>query len=555
MLTYNNGADQSLVTAASKSLRVTKSYAGSWQGFMWNDAIVPTFGWRYDEVSSKSVTAPLIGGALSRGAYNLSPNVYTLPDAFPLNQVFKDHSTSGGVVVHVNDLLGKNDFLPFNLGLSYNKSNNFQVTDVRHDIYGNPIANPTGSTKEYGVTLSTKDGKYSLRVTKYDTASTGVTVSGFDNSGIYGTIRDALNWRNIKTYYMSGYTWSTGGQTNLAHFSGVRYEWDPSYVDANGRSVASGNPTNTNIPAGSTLETQAQADAHRDASIAALNSLQTFLASKGYFTAWNYGVGPTTQTALQTPGQYLANPTPPDPASVYDYRTAPLLQGFGVTSDVQSKGYEFELTANPTPNWRIAFNAAQTTAVRSNVGGAALDGLVSEMDTIMAGPGGDLIEFNSEYSAANLLRTEWNNWRGKYTLLKLTENTAASELRKWRYNVITNYSFAHGFLKGAGVGAGYRWQDKVVIGYPVIPNATNPTLASFDLTKPYYGPAEDALDLWVSYEHKVTNKINWKIQLNVYNVGQKDRLIPISVEPDGHTWASARVAPVQEWQMTNTFSF
>jgi len=40
-----------------KSYRVTKSMAGSWQGFLWNDAIVPTFGWRYDEVASKSITA------------------------------------------------------------------------------------------------------------------------------------------------------------------------------------------------------------------------------------------------------------------------------------------------------------------------------------------------------------------------------------------------------------------------------------------------------------------------------------------------------------------
>jgi hypothetical protein len=34
-----------------------------------------------------------------------------------------------------------------------------------------------------------------------------------------------------------------------------------------------------------------------------------------------------------------------------------------------------------------------------------------------------------------------------------------------------------------------------------------------------------------------------------------DELIPISVQPDGQTWASVRVAPVQEWFVTNTFSF
>jgi len=98
-------------------------------------------------------------------------------------------------------------------------------------------------------------------------------------------------------------------------------------------------------------------------------------------------------------------------------------------------------------------------------------------------------------------------------------------------------------------------RDKVVIGYPVIPDAANPAIASFDLSKPYYGPAEDALDLWLSYERKLTDKLNWKIQFNVRNVLKKDGLIPISVEADGHTWASARIKPVQEWFLTNTFSF
>jgi hypothetical protein len=309
------------------------------------------------------------------------------------------------------------------------------------------------------------------------------------------------------------------------------------------------------IPAGATLETPAQALAQEDAAIGAINNMQTFLTNQGYFAAWNYGVGPTTASALETKSQYLANPIMPVPASVYDYRTAPLLQGFAVTDDTESKGYEFEFTANPTPNWRIAFNAAKTQAVISNVGGPALDGLVSYMDNLMAGPAGDLIRFNSDYSAANELRADWSAWRGQYTLLKLEQGTDAPELRGWSYNLITNYSFTHGLLKGAGVGGGYRWQDKVVIGYPVIANPTNPTLASFDLTKPYYGPALGYVDLWASYEHKVTKKIDWKIQLNVYNVGKRDGLIPISVEPDGQTWAAARIAPVQEWQLSNTFMF
>lgn len=551
LLRYDNGADLSLLTAASKSLRQTTSYAGSWQSFFWNDAVVGTLGWRYDEVKSKNATAQPQSGAAARGALNINPETYKLPDTFPLTQIFKDHSMAGGVVVHINKLFGERDPLPLNVSLSYNKSSNFQVTDLRRDIYGTSIGNPTGTTKDYGVRISTKDGKYSLRAVKYETSLSGASTP-LDNSGIYSTIRDALNWRNIKVYYMSGYAWSTAGQTNVTPYNGQRYLWDPVWVDnTSGRPVASG--TLATGPANSHLETTAQADARRDAAIKAINDMQIWLAAKGYFGAWNYGAGPTTQTALQTRGQYASNPIQPNTASVYDYRSAPLMSGFAVTADTQSEGYEFEFTANPLPNWRITFNAAKTTAVRTNVGGPVLDELVGYMDTLMAGPAGDLVRFNSDYSASNELRQAWLPWRGQYTLLKLQENTAASELRKWRYNIVSNYAFQAGRLKGVGIGGSYRWQDKVVIGYPVVPGTGG--LASFDLSKPYYGPSETAFDAWLSYERRLTKKINWKIQLNGRNIFGKEEVIPISVEPDGQTWASVRIAPNREWFVTNTFSF
>jgi len=172
----------------------------------------------------------------------------------------------------------------------------------------------------------------------------------------------------------------------------------------------------------------------------------------------------------------------------------------------------------------------------------------------MAGVAGDLPRFNSDYVPGNLLRKDWTDWRGQYTLLKLQAGAATSELRKWRYNLYTNYSFSEGALRGFAVGGAYRWQDKVVIGYPVIPGANG--LASFDLSQPYYGPSEHAFDLWASYEHGImNNKYGWKIQLNVANAFAKEEVIPISVQPDGHTWAAVRIAPGQVISLTNTFTF
>ena len=568
LLRYNDGENLGLLRNAAKSLRRTKSYAGSWQGFLWNDAIVPTFGWRYDEVRGQNVTAQSV--ANNRSMLNLSESgdAATRPYALPrgatgLNSnqsysTFKDHSTAGGVVVHLNRLLEK-DPLPINVSLSYNKSSNFQVTNTRRDIYGNLIGNPSGSTKDYGVQLSTKDGKYSFRAIKYETSLTNADTQ-LDISGLTGTIKNGLNWRNIMLYHMTGYAWSTVTTGN-----NIRFEWIPAYVNQYGRTVWSQDKVTAGQPPppGAVLQTEAQSIAQRDASIGAWNDIQKFLQDKGYFSAWNYGVGPTSPDKLTDRATYEANPGAyqPDPASVYDYRNAPNLQGFAVTADTMSKGYEFEFTANPLPNWRIAFNAAKTTAVRTNVGGALLDDLVNYMTekigtATVPGAAGDMIMFNAHFDdPTNVIWNNgtWKNFRSGYTLLKLQEGAATAELRKWRYNVVTNYTFDTSFLKGVGLGASYRWQDKIAIGYPVLEGAGG--LATFDLSNPYYGPKEDALDLWISYERKLTKKIRWKIQLNVYNVGKSEDLIPISVQPDGHTWASARIAPVQEWMLTNTFSF
>ncbi len=563
LLRSDRGANTDLLTAAQKVKRVTTSYAGSWQGYLWNDSIIPTFGWRYDAVETRNVAAR--PNPANRGMLNLSPNGVNSYGfsrgsddtniAGTTNQFYssyKDHSTSGGLVVHLNKLLGKRDILPINASLSYNASRNFQVTNARRDIYGKLIDNPTGETTDYGVLLSTKDGKYSFRAVKYKTVVENASISG-DVAGLVGNpIQQGLRFRNVFLYKLSNYPWETREQ------NGDRNTWAAAYVDnTTGRPVAAGNATTP--PANSTLQNATQAVAMRDASIRAWNTIQQDLQAKNYFSYWGYN--PPT-SGLTDRATYEATLVGINPAAQYAQSTSSVYlysypgggpPGMTMTAETESEGYEFELTANPTPNWRLSFNASETVAIRNNVGGPLLDEFVAYMDAAMAGPAGDMRQFSGGYSASNEVRTNWNNQRSNYVLLKLQQGAAAAELRKWRYNVTTNYSFRKGPIKGTGIGASYRWQDKVVIGYPTIAGAGG--LGSFDLSKPYYGPAEDGLDMWINYERKITKKINWKIQLNVRNVFDKEGLIPITVQPDGQTWAGMRIKPVQEWFVTNTFSF
>ena len=532
LLRYDNGANNSLLTRSLLSRRETKSFAGSWQGFLWRDAIIPTLGWRYDEVKGKATNALPVGN--NRNILNLQPDVYRLPAVYPANQIFKAHSTSGGVVTHLNRLLER-DRLPINVSLSYNKSDNFQVTDTRRDIYGSAIGNPTGKTKDYGVVLSTKDNKYSLRVIKYQTnvqnASSGISNPG----GIGQIIQQGLRFRNVFLYKLGAYDWGTREQPQS------RNTW--------GGSVAQGDAVNA---ANQTI-TSAQGRALEDSAIRTWNQIQSDLTAKGFFKAWGFTPQAVPLDLDRT--KYEANPAanaPADTSQVFAYSAGPP-PGFTVTADTESKGYEMEFTANPTKNWRISFNASQTTAIRRNVGGQLLDDYISYIDSKLTNPDGTLTpagnmpQFGN--TTLNIYANVFGPWRANYVQMKLQEGAAASELRKFRYTVVQNYSFLEGLLKGVGVGGSYRWQDKVVIGYPAIAGG------KFNLSRPYYGPSENAIDLWTGYEHKLSQKIGWKIQLNIRNAFAKEGLIPISIEPDGKTWASVRVKPNQEWFVTNTFSF
>ncbi|MFT3782817.1 MAG: TonB-dependent receptor plug domain-containing protein [Nibricoccus sp.] len=563
LITNEDGQNKTLLTSASLAERKLRSYAGSWQGFMWNEAIVPTLGWRFDEVKSLSVSARPV--STNRNILNTDGSVYRLPNFYAPGQVYKAHSTAGGLVVHLNQLVPK-DPLPFNISVSYNKSNSFEITNARRDFYGNAISNPNGDTKEYGVLLSTKDGKYSLRVQKYETRGRNV---GMDTSldGLANALTQGIKFRNVLLYRLSAYDWSGREQATNGH--GNRYNWYAGYVDNTTGKVVSDydetNPSATPQPSNTYLETATQAANRRDASIRAWNAIQQKMTDLGFFGAWQYS--PTTLSALTDRATLEATATGTDSsgkliyASQYTPATTSLANysriapsGLTLTSDTLSKGYEMEFTANPTASLRLSLNAAKTTAIRKNVGSAALDETVAYMDQQMAGAAGDMRQFNGAYVRGNELRFTYSQWRGQYALAKLQDGAEVPELRKWRFNAVANYSFRTGMLKGAFVGGGYRWQDKNIIGYPM--KATpGSDYGTYDLSKPYHGPSEDAIDLWVGYTRKVSRNVEWKIQLNVRNVGDKEGLIPITVQPDGVTPAAYRIKPVQEWAVTNTFTF
>lgn len=114
------------------------------------------------------------------------------------------------------------------------------------------------------------------------------------------------------------------------------------------------------------------------------------------------------------------------------------------------------------------------------------------------------------------------------------------------------------------VGVSYRWEDRSIIGYA--PTETEPELfdsagnlyraavAILDANKPYYAKSGDHVGLWISYSRKFLKKFECQVQLHMNNEGEKDHLIPVTVNPDG-SGAAYRIAEGTTWELRKTVKF
>ena len=506
------GNREALTTSAELRRQKVSSKAFVWQGHFWDEAIVGTWGVRQDISKSWGVTRNINSPSSdpTSGRLNLNPNSFRLPDAYDNRLKVTSHAWT--VVAHLNqmpflDELMRN--LPVNVSLFYNDSSNFEALSQRVNFLNEAIAPPSGKTIDQGIRVETKDGRWSLRVNKYETTVTNgssTALSGAYNIG--NEIALATMWARRFEHQLLGYTLANRPAGDpYAHPSAGSFRYGPG-------------------PG----QTQADADAIMHSHIASFNNWIKTVDPR-FFEAWGY-----------------------DP---FDLNTQPVSNtplGFAVTEDSVSEGYEIEIGAQPTPSWRVAINASQTEARRNNIGGAALTEFMNSYQDLMNnGPAGDLRIW---WGASNAQTAEvrWNSAIGsEWAQRKLQEGTAVPELREWRVNVISNYAFNEGRLKGFNVGGAVRYESEVAIGYRPIAGST-PTELNFDIANPYMGPAETNFDFWVGYQRRLTPKLNWRIQFNMRNAFTDEELIPITVQPDGSP-AAYRIAPSRAWEITNTFEF
>jgi iron complex outermembrane recepter protein len=206
--------------------------------------------------------------------------------------------------------------------------------------------------------------------------------------------------------------------------------------------------------------------------------------------------------------------------------------------DNTSQGWEGEVIANLTPAWRLMLNVSTNkTSLTSN--GLAVRNYVAAHQATWAAvaPTNDVIadqlQLLNEWIRVNLVDRDG----GK---LPLTPD--------WTANFRTNYGFRSGMLKGFDAGLGARTRVGTFLGYTTTDPATRREITAGSHT---------LVDANIGYGTRFEwrgKKRAVKVQLNVNNLFNNDRLIPQTANPAGQV-VNYRFQTPRQWILRTTFDY
>jgi len=500
------------------NLKIDDARSLAWQGYLWNDRILPTIGWRRDDLS---IAATSLTGLATYQEYQ---NGYAIPGLeYRLGSTFYlagNTKTSGVVVKPLKGWSGIENAansgsvladLARGLNFHVNKSDNFTPPGgVQYDFFDVPLGKPSGQGKDWGVGMSMFHNKLYLNLNWYEATDENAPSSAAGTP--IGRIEriDTSSFRSWATYVVR-----------------IRDGQDPTSSTFN---------NNTTTPL-----TQADQDA-----IAKIMGLP--------FTWPTYSVaGTQSDKANGMEASLVYNPVP----------------NWTMKLDVGKQQSTYSDVAKQITDWLAVRMPIWTSA-------QALD--MPASFNLSSGTPVSMQHFWTGYGFnADALQNNPNGWtsvQGFYNAAVLPtiftaiagQNTKVPNEREWQSNFITNYAFTHGWLRGVSVGGAFRWADKAIAGYY---GSTDPSTYAHpapgqtvmvlpDLNRPIYTPAEHHLDLWLAYTTELPavfgQHVRAKFQLNVRDVTENGGLLPILFNMDGSP-ASYRIKDPRTYYFTTTLYF
>jgi outer membrane receptor for ferric coprogen and ferric-rhodotorulic acid len=248
------------------------------------------------------------------------------------------------------------------------------------------------------------------------------------------------------------------------------------------------------------------------------------------------------------------------------------------SQQTKTRGFEIDITANLTRNWRLMFNMAapRTYTTSRNTESLAYYRANEETLRLIMEDAGAGFNGNTAYLAedpisanATMLSTAITDWNIlQNTLLNLPEGRQKTlRVPNIILNAFTDYTFSKGPLKGLRVGAGINYRGRQVIGY----RGGDTIVAPDDPTRAIDDPAAGANDtvgipgyglatLTLGYTWRVSNKVRVVFDLKVDNLFDYDKPVYTNTMPrpvNGDVTSPARVATPYDygWIMPRNITF
>ncbi len=506
--------DQLFTDGSNKSRETLTSAAFLYQGYLWDDAIVPSVGIRRDKVRQQGTNAP------KDSTTNIVSLNYSLDDP---GVVMYTTSISYGVAVHTaklfKNLLPKGDDITF---FYFHGSN--QTPRVRYSVNGNQLPNEEGQTDDFSIQYDGFDGRFTMRLTYFKTIDKYANVSGSPLGSQTWLIDSLPAW--TLTFAANGAAAATMSDDQLPNdMLSNSWAWGWARTDPD-KAIALGELLKTKFVE---VFPQSYWDAYGmgvDVEAIKRGDWLNILKNGAWPMAWN-----------------IANPHT-------IHGTSPI-----VDQDIEAKGFEIEATFRPIKNWEFSFNASRLQAQQIALGEGISEYLTAMAELMLQTRLGETPQWGNNSPSGYMSNLFLSGLWSPYLLQTSLTGSDQPEVRKWNFRLISNYTFDEGMLKGLNVGGAVRWASKQVVGYGIKQaEVFGETEWVADVSKPYYGKADSHFDMWIGYQRKLSEKVDWRVQLNLRNVGEGDHLVTVAVQPDGSV-AQQRIAEGMSYDLSMKFMF
>jgi len=250
---------------------------------------------------------------------------------------------------------------------------------------------------------------------------------------------------------------------------------------------------------------------------------------------------------------------------------------------IKTTGNELSITINPNRNWRLLLSASKNNIRASDLypdgyeflftqnqfsdytGIATWKVMQAELVKVSGGQvssqfdlnPSDAVQRQQATTDAVTLATNITAAERKWDDAKALEGAVLAPNGEYAANALVNYSFTEGKLKGLGLGVNGRWRSGGVAGYYRLPNTiTGTPEGPIDVKRPILGDAFLDFGAVASYQWRISRRLTSRIQLNVENLFDYDKLLLRAVGTDTNGVFGEQYAYVPlRWEMRRPRNF